>query len=282
MKTYILRLRLSVKTNHRKHNKAKCPPSGHFATKGQKMQKIGFLSGNMLKIIAALAMLADHVGVLIFPQYDILRIIGRLAFPIFAFMIAEGCKYTRNIIRYFFMIFGLAFICQAVYFFFMGSLFMCVLVTFSLSILALFALNNFKTMLFEKDCAPAYKFLAAGLFVSCIVFIYALNQILTIDYGFWGCMLPVFAGAFHMPKNCNVKILKKLDNHYVSIAMMALCLFPVIDSIGFIQGYSLWALVPLTLYSGKRGKLNMKYFFYIFYPLHLVALEIIYVLMQMA
>ena len=236
----------------------------------------------MLKIIAAAAMLADHVGVLIFPQYDFLRIIGRLAFPIFAFMIAEGCKYTRNITRYFFMIFGLAFICQAVYFLFDGSIFMCVLVTFSLSILALFSLNSFKTMLFEKDLAPIYKFLAAGLFAACIVFIYVLNEILTIDYGFWGCMLPVFAGAFQMPKNCDVAILKKLDNHYVSIAMMALGLFPIIESIGFVQGYSLWALVPLALYSGKRGKLNMKYFFYIFYPLHLVVLELIYTLMRMA
>ena len=236
----------------------------------------------MLKIIAALAMLADHIGALIFPQYDFLRVIGRLAFPIFAFMIAEGCKYTRNITRYFFMIFSFAFICQMVYFFFAGSLFMCVLVTFSLSVLAIFALNNFKTMVFEKDCASVYKFLSGALFAACIVFIYALNQILTIDYGFWGCMLPVFASVFHMPKNCDVEILKRLDNIYVSIAMIAFGLFPIIESIGFIQGYSLWALVPLALYSGKRGKLNMKYFFYIFYPLHLVVLELIYTLMRMA
>lgn len=236
----------------------------------------------MLKIIAAIAMLVDHIGVLLFPQYDILRVIGRLAFPIFAFMIAEGCKYTRNITRYFFMIFGLAFICQTVYFFFAKSLFMCVLVTFSLSILALFALNNFKTIMFEKECAPVYKFLAGLLFAACIVFIYVLNQILTIDYGFWGCMLPVFAGAFHMPKNCNSEILKRMDNLYVSVIMIALGLFPIIRSVGFVQEYSMWALVPLFLYSGKRGKLNMKYFFYIFYPLHLVALEFIHILMQMA
>jgi len=66
------------------------------------MTKIRFLSGNMLKIIAALAMLCDHVGLLFFPSQDIFRIIGRLAFPIFAFMIAEGCKYTRNKAKYFF------------------------------------------------------------------------------------------------------------------------------------------------------------------------------------
>ena len=49
------------------------------------------LSGNALKIIAALAMVADHVGLMFFPQVRILRIIGRLAYPIFAYMIAQGC-----------------------------------------------------------------------------------------------------------------------------------------------------------------------------------------------
>ena len=76
------------------------------------MSKIRFLSGNMLKIIAAVTMLVDHAGILFFPSQNIYRIIGRLAFPIFAYMIAEGCKYTRNKIRYFAMIFGLAAVCQ--------------------------------------------------------------------------------------------------------------------------------------------------------------------------
>ena len=54
------------------------------------------LSGNALKIIAAISMVIDHVGLMFFPTLKILRIIGRLAYPIFAFMIAEGCYYTKN------------------------------------------------------------------------------------------------------------------------------------------------------------------------------------------
>ena len=65
------------------------------------MKKIRFLSGNMLKVIAAITMTVDHIGVIFFPSSNILRIIGRIAFPIFAFMIAEGCKYTKNKFRYF-------------------------------------------------------------------------------------------------------------------------------------------------------------------------------------
>ena len=58
------------------------------------------LSGNALKIIAAITMFIDHMGLMLFPKTLIFRYIGRLAFPIFAFMIAEGCRYTRNRLRY--------------------------------------------------------------------------------------------------------------------------------------------------------------------------------------
>ena len=73
-----------------------------------------FLTGNALKLLAALFMTIDHIGVVLFPRVLILRIIGRLALPIFAYMIAEGCKYTRNKKKYFGMIFILATLCQIV------------------------------------------------------------------------------------------------------------------------------------------------------------------------
>ena len=59
-----------------------------------------WLNNNQLKILALVTMTADHVGLQLLPQYDILRVIGRLAFPIFAYMIAEGCRYTRDRKRY--------------------------------------------------------------------------------------------------------------------------------------------------------------------------------------
>ena len=80
------------------------------------MKKHQFLTGNMLKLLAAFSMLLDHAGLLFFPTEMGFRIAGRLAFPIFAFMIAEGCKYTRNRWRYWGMIAALAAVCQIVYF----------------------------------------------------------------------------------------------------------------------------------------------------------------------
>ena len=63
------------------------------------------LTGNALKIIAAISMFIDHMGLIFFPGVELFRILGRIALPIFAFMIAEGCKYTKNRLRYFLSVF---------------------------------------------------------------------------------------------------------------------------------------------------------------------------------
>ena len=66
------------------------------------------MTGNQLKILALVTMTIDHVGVVLLPQYLVLRIIGRLTYPIFAYMIAEGCFYTHSKRRYLGGIFALA------------------------------------------------------------------------------------------------------------------------------------------------------------------------------
>ena len=76
------------------------------------------LTGNQLKLIAMVAMTADHVGLQLLPQVGFLRILGRLAMPLYAYMIAEGCRYTRSRKRYFLSIALMGLLCQLVYFFF--------------------------------------------------------------------------------------------------------------------------------------------------------------------
>ena len=221
-----------------------------------------FLSGNVLKILAAIFMTIDHIGVMLFPRVEILRIVGRLALPIYAFMIAEGCKYTRNKKKYFGMVFGLGAVCQTVYYFFDGSLYFSILITFSLSILMIYALQYWKRK----------KTVLSGLVLaSSVIGVYLLNQVFTIDYGFWGCMLPVFAALAHGTEQ---------DSDTVNITMLGIGLVFLGISIGQTQWPSLLALPLLYAYNGKRGRLKMKYFFYIFYPTHLVVLEGIAMLMQ--
>ncbi|MBQ8506607.1 MAG: hypothetical protein IJ466_04160 [Clostridia bacterium] len=70
---------------------------------------------NLLKVIAMIAMLCDHAGKMLFPQYRILRIIGRMAFPIYAYCLAVGCVYTKNPLRYLGRIVLLALVVQPLY-----------------------------------------------------------------------------------------------------------------------------------------------------------------------
>lgn len=222
---------------------------------------IPLLSGNALKLIAAAAMFLDHLGMIFFPHVRAYRIIGRLAMPIYAFMIAEGCKYTRNPKRYFGTIAALAAFCQTVWYLFDGSTYLSILVTFSLSILTIWALNAFK----EEKTVPN-----ALLFAGAVTGIYLLNRSFEIDYGFWGCMLPVFASFFHGTQK---------DTPLNNLVMLGLGMVLLALDSGTIQFYSLLALPLLLCYSGQRGKWNLKYFFYIFYPVHLAALEGLHMLL---
>lgn len=216
------------------------------------------LSGNVLKIIAAVSMLIDHIGVILFPGVRIFRIIGRIAFPIFAYMIAEGCRYTKNKYRYFGNVIILAVVLQLVYFIAYRSTFLNILYTFALSMIGVFALQNLK----KKN-----TLCSVVIFGGCIVCIYYVCQIFDVDYGFWGCMLPVFASIMHNTG--------KYDRKEIHVLIMGICLLQLSLTSGGVQPYSLLSLPLLLMYSGNRGRLNMKYFFYIFYPAHLVVLECI-------
>ena len=222
------------------------------------MQKFGILNGNHLKLIAAFTMLLDHAGILLFPGITLFRILGRLAYPIYAYMIAEGCRYTRNKLRYFLMIFGLGAACQIVYYFFSGDTYLNILLTFSLSILLIFALQaSYEVDTWQK------RTLWSILFCAGFLAVYGLDQRITIDYGFWGVMVPVFAAFAHLRK----------FPHWASVLLLGIGLVLLSADMGGNQHYSLMALPLLLLYSGGRGKYQMKYFFYIFYPVHLAVLQ---------
>ena len=234
----------------------------------------GRLSGNTLKIIAAVAMLIDHVGIMFFPGVAVFRIIGRLSFPVFAFMIAEGCRYTKNKLRYFTGIFVLAALCQLVYFIYNGDTYMSVLVTFSLSIITVYALGYLKECLFDKKIRIEKKIISFLLLFVVVVAVWFLNMKLTIDYGFFGCMLAPFAALLHPTKNNCPAWLKRLDRPVIHALTMEIgVLFIAFSFGGRIAYYALLSMLLLAFYSGKRGKAKMKYFFYIFYPLHLLLLE---------
>ena len=219
--------------------------------------KIG-LTGNMLKIIAMVAMLTDHVGLYLFPGVAVFRAIGRIAFPIFAFMIAEGYTYTGNRLRYFLMIAGLGTLCQIVTTIAERTLHQGILITFSLAIAAIFL-----TEMFWNRQRVLYRILAA-IGLTLIVFTVLAAYLFPpfwIDYGAFGVFLPVL---IYYIKGRKQKVLGMA----VGIAVHAL-------TASTVQWCSLFAIPLLFLYDGTRGKAKLKYLFYVFYPTHLVLLYLV-------
>ena len=219
--------------------------------------KIG-LSNNQLKILAIITMFIDHFGLQLFPQILIFRIIGRIALPIFAYMIAEGCFYTKNRLKYLLQLLILGLGCQIVFFFVSGSLYQGILLTFCLSIISIYAIDYF---IKKKNII---SFILSFLTISAVIFISAILPIIIkksgfeFDYGVIGVFLPV---AIYYFKDKIIKLL---------VLSLFICLLSL--QFGNIMLYSFIAIPFLLLYNGKRGKYNLKYLFYLFYPLHLVVI----------
>ena len=229
-------------------------------------KKFSGLTGNQLKIIALIAMTCDHVGLQLFPDVLFLRIIGRLALPIFAYMIAEGCRYTRSPKKYLLTILGVAVLCQVVYFAAMGSLYQCILVTFTLSILLIQSLDRARNQE-DHQTAVTTALIWAGVVFVCVGLPLLLDHTdFAIDYGLWGVLLPVL---IYLGRDQKEKLLLT----GAGLVLLAL------SFTGMTQWFSLLTLPLLALYNGQRGKRKMKYFFYVYYPLHLAVIYGISLLM---
>ena len=207
------------------------------------------LTGNQLKIIAMITMTIDHIGMEIFPRLLWLRMIGRLAMPIYAYMIAEGCRHTRNRKKYLLRLLGMGALCQVVYLVAMGSLYQCILITFSMSVGLICLMDAGKGKLTGK--------MQLGLllvFFTCSVLPDMLpNTDFDVDYGLTGVLLPV--------------LIYSAGNKGLLLGVTLVAL-----QHGGIQWLAILSVPLLMLYNGQRGKAKIGRFFYWYYPIHLVAI----------
>ena len=224
------------------------------------IQKIS-LSGATLKYIAFISMFLDHINKAIIYSYltgdgilnsisDIFDILGRIAFPIFAFLISEGYFKTRNRKRYLMNLLLFAFISEIPYDMFQSGVFFNfntsnILFTFSLALVSIWIIDSI------KDKMNRYLWIISSiiiLIISCIISI-----IISSDYEYYG-ILCIY--VFYIFKS----------NKYLSIIFN----FPyLLEAPWSILGFGI-----NMLYNGERGKQN-KYINYMFYPLHLLLLGII-------
>lgn len=239
--------------------------------------KIKFLSANAIKIIAMVLMLLDHICLFFFPDIFFIRVICRISFPLFAYFIAEGCKYTKNKPKRFLIMFGLGVIFQVVY---SGVVFnfkelgdLNILFTFSLSILLIYSLQAVKKHLLVNNKKAVLFFLVFLLVLAISILI---SIFFAIEYEIWGIIAPLLIS---IPDLSNTQFSSEIKESFdttekrLFFSAIAFMLLPInVSFFGLYELFGLFALPILYCYNGTRGKLNLKYLFYIFYPLHFVLI----------
>ena len=220
----------------------------------------------VLKIIGIISMLCDHTSDAIIGGYSFLNIIGRIAFPIFAFQATIGYVNTKDLKKYIIRLLAFAIIAQIPFMLFQTTF----TNNYSLNVFFTFLLGICTLFLYDK-CKN--KFL--GFFIVIIVSIIAL--IIKADYGPFGILI-IF--LFYYFKDNKIKMI---------FPFIILCILKYVPN--FIDSPILYkeymklciatasSIIFILLYNNKQGP-KLKYFFYIFYPLHLLILWAIHLLIK--
>ena len=224
------------------------------------------MTGSQLKLIACILMVIDHIGAVFYPDVTMFRLVGRLAFPIFAWFIVVGYKHTKNVKIYLKRLFIFALISQIPFYLafkdiYKGKLALNVFVTLFLGVLTIYSYE--KSTKNNSNSIMVYGFLA---------------ELMRADYGFYG-ILTIF--IFYKYYEHIKKIVK--GQVILNIGFQLLIVLSLIGSKDskyltkfstYGQPFSLLALFLINKYNGQRGK-NIKYFFYIFYPAHLLIIYLV-------
>lgn len=231
----------------------------------------------VLKFIAIITMLIDHIGITWMKHTNLLNVIGRIAFPIFAFQISEGYTHTKNIKKYFLRLILFAVVSQVPF-----ALFSSIFTTnSSLNVFFTLSLGLLSILLYDKTINSKFDFCKnikinqvikqfIGIFIAIILGV--ISQTLNFDYGFFGIAI-IF--MFYLFKNnkaamvisfitaCIIKYGISIITYGYHYLYVLLCLFTILP------------IIFICLYNGKQGK-KVKYLIYLFYPVHLLILYFIF------
>lgn len=217
------------------------------------------LSGGTLKIIALVSMIIDHATAVFVNYYDyevlynMGRCIGRLAFPLYCFLLVEGFCYTRNVKKYCVRLFLFAIISEVPFdlAFFRRVIYMGHQNVFFTLLLGILLIWNLDRILKKKNS----NWIGNVLNVIGAIVIYVLSSYIYSDYGVYGVLLIALFYLFRGNKG------------KVAVSNIG---FNFIFSLGSIRQLCGMFSVPIiALYNGKKG-VSLKYFFYLIYPLHLL------------
>ena len=219
-------------------------------------KKAGFsLSGAGLKWIAMASMLLDHIGAVLVPgntaAYYALRIIGRLAFPLFCFLLVEGFYHTSNVYRYGAGLVLFAFLSEVP---FDLALFGRLWAPEYQNVFFTLALGIFGVLYYDKLTKEGHVLFGIAAEILAVFMAFFLS----CDYGAEGVLLIFLFYLFHFKET------------YRNLAAAIWCV-----ALGAVETFGALSLLFINVYNGKRGKIRYKYLFYLFYPAHLLVLGLI-------
>ena len=230
-----------------------------------------------LHLMAMAFMLCDHLWGTIVPGNDWLTCMGRISFPIFAFLIVEGYHHTRNLKKYILRLVLFAVISEIPFNLVAGSrIFYPIHQNVLWSFLICIALIHWNET--ARKSGKLWKKLAVGC--GSILLAYVVGIITMVDYYHAG-ILTVLVFYFFRGNNWWNRAAQLIALWYINVEVLGGFSYEIHlwgESYFFVrQGLALLALIPIWLYRGRKGYYSKltQYSFYMFYPLHLLILGII-------
>ena len=242
------------------------------------VQKTKGLNSFHLHILAMALMLCDHLGATLFPQQEWMTCIGRMAFPIFAFLIAEGYFHTSNVRKYIGRMFLFAVISEIPFNLIYGS---SVFYPFHQNVLWTFLIGLLSILACEKAKAFKKPWMTWGSIFVILLCDYILGSIAMVDY-FGAGVLMVLTFYFFRKRNWWCLLGQIVCLAVLNIQVLG-SYFYTVTIAGYEikimqQGFALLALIPIWLYRGKQGYHSkaFQYICYAFYPVHLLVLYMLW------
>ena len=215
----------------------------------------------MVKIIACITMVLDHVKYAIPETEGFLTVyLGRLSFPLFAFLLVEGYIHTSNLKKYYKRLFIFALISQIPFMLFRTLLndWMLLNIMFTL-LFGLIAIT-----ILDKEKRKWISIPAALLIVI-------IGELIRVDYGWFGITTVIL---LYLLKN-NKKILPYAFGALVVLYYYTMVNCRILETrYLFLTIFTWLSILIIAMYNGKEGKKN-KYFFYWFYPIHMLLIYLI-------
>lgn len=208
----------------------------------------------VLKIIAICSMFIDHLRYIVPTHPMFMAYIGRLAFPIFSFQIAQGYLHTKSFKKYLLRLFIMALVSQLPYQLYFNTTRLNIFFTLILGLVCIYIYDHY----FKNK-----KFLS----IFTILIIIWLSEVANCDYGWYGASIIL---SFYIFKD---KVIPMSTSFIILTLIFYVTSYKSLFNINTFWLFSccISSLIPCLLYNGKQGP-KIKYLFYLFYPIHIIVL----------